>query len=97
MRDRMLILVYSSILDNAVREVLDEMNVCGFTELENVKGKGPRTGFHLGTSVYPDLNNMLFIIEDAEKIAVLADELKKMEKEFPDEGLKLFTVPIEEL
>ena len=97
MRDRMLIVVYNDILDNAVREILDEMDVCGFTELEGVKGKGSSTGFHLGTPVYPDLNNMLFIIEDGETIQMLAERLKALKEEFPEEGLKIFTVPVSEL
>ena len=97
MRDRMLIAVYNDILDNAVREILDEMDVCGFTEMEGVKGKGSSTGFHLGTPVYPDLNNMLFIIDETEKLDQVVDRLKALKEEFPDEGLKIFTVPVSEL
>ncbi len=97
MRDRMLIVVYNNILDTAIRELLDEMNICGFTEMEGVKGKGPRTGYHLGTPVYPDLNNMLFIIEEGGIIQELAERLNTLKEEFPKEGLKLFTIPVEEL
>ncbi|MCK5879985.1 MAG: hypothetical protein KAH24_09395 [Holophagae bacterium] len=97
MRDQMLIVVYNDILDNAVREFLDEMDVSGFTELDGVKGKGHQTGYHLGTPVYPDLNNMLLIIEDDEKLNELVKRLKSMNEEFPEEGLKMFTVPVAEL
>lgn len=97
MRNRMLIVVYNDILGNAVRELLDEMDVSGFTELDDVKGKGHQTGYHLGTPVYPDLNNMLFIIEDDEKLNELIKRLKSMNEEFPEEGLKVFTVPVEEV
>ncbi|NOZ13861.1 MAG: hypothetical protein GXO69_09495 [Acidobacteria bacterium] len=97
MKNRMLIAVYNNILDTAVHGLLDKMDICGFTELEEVKGKGCKTGFHLGTSVYPDLNNMLLVIEDSEKLGLLSTELKKMKEEFPEEGLKIFTVPVEEI
>jgi len=93
----MLIVVYNNILDTAVRDLLEEMGVCGFTELDGIKGKGCRTGYHLGTPVYPDLNNMLFIIEDDEKINGLAARLEAMREEFPEEGLKVFAVPVSEL
>ncbi len=97
MRNRMLIVVYNNIFDNAIYDILDKMNVCGFTEINDVKGRGCQTGFHLGTPVYPDLNNMLFIIEEDEKIRELAGKLKAMNEEFPEEGIKLFTVPVEEI
>ena len=97
MRSRMLIVVYNNILDTAVRELLTEMEICGFTEVEGAKGKGCRTGYHLGTPVYPDLNNMLFVIENDEKINALAERLKVMKDEYPEEGLKIFAVPVEEV
>jgi len=96
MRDRMLVVVYNNILDNAIRKLLEDKEVCGFTELEQVKGKGCRTGFALGTPVFPDINNMVFIIESRDRIDAVVAELKQLKQAFPEEGLKMFTVPVEE-
>ncbi len=89
--------VYNTVVDNAVRSILNDVDVCGFTEIDTVKGKGCSTGFHLGTPVFPDINNLLFIIDETEKLDQVVDKLKALKEEFPDEGIKLFTVPVEEL
>ena len=90
----MLIAFYNNILEDEVNNLLKQHKIEGFSIIENVKGKGKSSGFHLGDSVFPDLNNALFVVDSEDKINMLKQGLKGLKERFPQEGMKIFILPV---
>lgn len=90
-------LVYGSALDEQVTSGLAGIGVVKFTKLPNILGAGGTAEPRLNDSVWPGTNQGLLIGCDEgakEKIMELARELKK---QFPQEGVKAFVLPLEEV
>ncbi|GEM_PF-1427652 len=96
MGKQLLIVIYNNILEEEINSVISKTKINGYTIIENVKGKGKNSDFHLGTNVFPDLNNMLLIEEEKSKIELLTEEFKKLKEKFISEGLKLITISTEQ-
>ena len=90
----MLIAFYNNILDNEVHKVLKQLGIEGFSLIENVKGKGETSGYHLGDSVFPDLNNTLYVVNSNEKIKELKENLTQLKEKYSEEGMKIFLLPV---
>ncbi len=97
MPNKMLLAVYNNILDEEIEKVLKNSKIDGFTVLENVKGKGKTSGYHLGTNVFPDLNNLLMVVGNESEIEVLKNRLKELKNKYSEEGIKIFVLPVEEI
>ena len=90
----MLIAFYNNILEDEVNNLLKQHKIEGFSIIENVKGKGKTSGYHLGDSVFPDINNALYVVDSEGKINLLKEGLKGLKEKFPQEGMKIFILPV---
>lgn len=80
-----------SVLEEDVKALLDGIGVEGYTQWSMVKGKGG-SGLHLGTPVWPSLNEVFFVVTDKAKSEKLLNSLREMKakEEIRREGLEVF-------
>ena len=94
---KMVMLTYNEALDNEVMEILESCLMKNYTKISGVFGCGTSSGTHLGTDIWPGLNNILYVAcEEAvgKKIIVL---VKQLRKSLGVEGIKAFLMPLEEM
>ena len=76
--------------------LIDTAGVHAYTELTQVTGEG-LTGKKLGTSEWPDRSTLLFSIVPDDRLTALKASLKKFKTVlYPEEGLRVFVLPVEE-
>ncbi len=79
-----------------IRATLDHMNCRGFTYLEQVQGRGSKTGEpHYGSHAWPSMCSAIFTMVDDTKVDPLLEALHKMDKETEQLGLRAFVWNIE--
>jgi hypothetical protein len=89
-------LIFNSPLEPEVRDLLKNAQVARYTRWENVKGVG-ETGPHFDDEVWPSVNiALMFTLED-EKKNVVVEEVRKIREQFPDEGIRMLVLPLEEI
>jgi len=93
---KMLMIIYNEALDNEVMEILDRLDISGYTKIPKVFGKGNKSGIHLGTDIWPGLNNIIYAACQEEKAKEIFLELKELRSQLAHEGVKAFIMPLEE-
>lgn len=79
-------------------EVLDKLEIRGFTFWEEVQGRGNETGEpHYGTHAWPTLNSAIITFIPEEKVADLMDEIRKLDESAPQQGIRAFVMPVEQM
>ncbi|MDA3931066.1 MAG: hypothetical protein PF541_19115 [Prolixibacteraceae bacterium] len=87
---------YNQALTERVEFMLDRLNVKGFTQWVDVKGRGTETGNpHLGTHTWPEINNALMAIVEDEKVAELLEKIQKLNAINEKVGIRAFVWNIE--
>lgn len=78
-----------------LREQIRKHNIHAYTELKDVAGEG-LTGKKLGTRLWPEKSIIVFtVISDDRKDDLLADLRRCSESLFPEEGMRVFVLPVE--
>lgn len=90
------LIVGNSTLEEDIKSLLEELKVDGYTQWSLVKGKGD-AGFHLGTPVWPSLNEIFLVVVGSERANFLMEALRNMRKrkEIREEGLEVFFWEVE--
>lgn len=77
-------------------ETLDRHNCRGFSYLEQVQGRGSRTGEpHYGSHAWPSMCSAVITVVDDAKVDPLLETLHMMDKETEMLGLRAFVRNIE--
>lgn len=80
-----------------VIDLLERMNCRGFTALEQVQGRGSKTGEpHYGSHAWPSMASAFITIVQDERVAPLLERLHQMDMDTPKLGLRAFVWNIEE-
>lgn len=75
---------------------MDRYNMRGFTQWEEVMGRGTKTGDpHYGSHAWPTLNSALLTIVEDTKVDMFLDLLHKMDEETEALGLRAFVWNVE--
>lgn len=87
---------YNQSLTEEVQEILDKLFIRGYTQWNDIKGRGTIKGeTHDGTHTWPELNNAhLTIIED-DKVSSLLEKLQSLNNDVEKQGLRVFVWNIE--
>lgn len=96
---KLILLVYNAAIEEEVMESLKEIGVENYTKWDRVLGKGPISGPHFDSDIWPGVNSMLAIaVEDEKKdeIMIKVRELKAKES-LRKEGIGAFVLPLEEM
>lgn len=91
-------IVCNMIINEEVQELLDKLNLRGFTQWNDVQGKGSDKGEpHMGTHIWPSLNSAFLVVTPEEKVKQLMDEVKELEKSASKQGIRAFVWNIEQV
>ncbi len=93
---KMFALVYADYIDESITKLFKEADYKQYTKVHGTTGEGKETGAKLGTSYAPCKNNILYIVVPDEEIPNLLEIVRKLKKEFPDEGIRAYTHQLEE-
>ena len=75
---KQLTVIYDSGIDESVMELLDGLNLAGFTKLFGAHGNGG-TGRKLGSPIFPGENNVLLLLLPDEQVPTVTDALYRLQ------------------
>jgi nitrogen regulatory protein PII len=93
---KMIMLVYNEALDNEVMDILESCPMKNYTKLTGVFGCGTSSGTHLGTDIWPGLNNILYVACEEVVAKKIITAVRQLRKSLGVEGIKAFLMPLEE-
>ena len=76
-----------------INEILDRLDIRGFTRWGLTEGRGSRNGEpHYGTHAWPSMNSSLLVFMEPEGVEPLLDSLRNLDAEAPQQGLRAFVL-----
>jgi len=93
---KLIFLIFNSPLEPEVKDLLKKAEVVHYTRWEKVKGVG-QTGPHFDDEVWPSVNIALMFSLENEKKSVMAEGVRKIREQFPQEGIRMLILPLEEI
>ena len=89
-------ITYNQAFTERVEYMLDRLEISGFTQWVDVKGRGSETGEpHMGTHTWPEINNALITIVDDGKVDILLEKVQKLNAVNEEIGIRAFVWNIE--
>lgn len=89
-------IIFNQALSEEIIELLDELEIRGFTKMNDLQGRGNNTGEpRMGTHTWPALNNALYTFVEKEEAEKLIFALEKLNSNAEDQGLKVFSWDVE--
>jgi nitrogen regulatory protein PII len=80
-----------------IRTTLDRLNCRGFSYLEQVQGRGSKTGEpHYGSHAWPSMCSAILTVVEDEKVKPLLEALHAMDVEREQLGLRAFVWNVEQ-
>lgn len=92
----MVVITYDRAIDEEMMELLDRLALGHYTRWKDVTGAG-RHDPHLGSDVWPGLNNILFVVTGVEKKGMILEAVKRLQKSVSLVGLRAFVLPVLEM
>ena len=92
------LIVYNQANNERVEYMLDTLGIRGFTQWENVQGRGNAEGDpHRGTHTWPELNNAILTVVEDVKVDELLLSVRKLDKRNEEVGIRAFVWNIEQM
>ncbi len=89
-------IVYNQALTERVEHLLDRTGTRGFTQWQDVMGRGTETGEpHMGTHTWPALNTAILAVVEQEKADKLLRGVKKINETAEAQGIRAFQWSVE--
>jgi hypothetical protein len=88
-------ITYSNAVDDEMVEIIKE-NSSGYTKFTNVYGEGNKDP-HLGTHIWPDINNCIMAAIENSKKTIIAEDIKELKAKFPSVGINIFVTQLKEM
>lgn len=90
-------IVHNQVMRQEVRELLDELELRGFTRFDDLKGRGSTDGNpHMGTHTWPALNGAILCIVEDHQVDPLLEGIKQLDTGPVDRGIRAFVWTVEE-
>ncbi len=84
-------IVYNQAHTEKVEYILNKMDISGYTQWTDMKGRGDRGGVpHLGTHTWPEINSATLTIVDDDKVQGVLDAVETMDEINTDVGARAF-------
>ena len=84
-------IVYNQAHTEKVDYMLDMLNIRGYTQWTDMKGRGTNTGQpHMGTHTWPEINSATIIIVEDEIVDSVLDGLRNLDEINKDVGIRAF-------
>ncbi len=91
-----IMIIYNQTHTEKVEYMLDRMNIRGFTQWEDIKGRGSVDGNpRLGTHTWPEINSATMCIIDDNLVDCLLERVKKIDETNKEVGIRAFVWNIE--
>lgn len=88
---------YNQALSELVMTIVERSGLRGFTQWNDVMGRGSKSGEpHLGSHTWPSMNSALLIVMPDERVEPLLERLRKLDSETQQQGLRAFVWNIEQ-
>ena len=87
---------YNQAIIEKVEYMLDTLNIRGFTQWENIQGRGSVSGDpHYGNHTWPEINCATLTIVEDEQVDIILDKIKKIDEINKEVGIRAFVWNIE--
>lgn len=87
---------YNQALSELVMAIVERSGLRGYTQWENVNGRGGVDGEpHLGTHTWPSKNSALLVITPEDKVEPLLAKLRHLDSQTSAQGMRAFVWSIE--
>jgi hypothetical protein len=94
---KMLLVICPEDRQQEIRDRIWRHDIHAYTELKDVTGEGLK-GKKLGSRLWPDTSIIVFTVIPDEKVDELLTDLRQCsEALFPDEGMRVFVMPAEQV
>lgn len=93
---KMVIISYNEAADMEVMELLERCGVPNYTKIGETFGRGKSSGTHLGTDIWPGLNNVLFTVCADDRAREIMAGVRALRASLGAVGVKAFVVPVED-
>ncbi|MFR9602300.1 MAG: PG0541 family transporter-associated protein [Rikenellaceae bacterium] len=88
---------YNQALTDRVHNILDDLNVRGFTKWDLTTGRGSVDGEpHLGSHAWPSMNSSIMVVVEDDRVEVILNALRELDALTKRQGLKAFVWKIKE-
>ncbi|MCK4664373.1 MAG: hypothetical protein KAT68_16000 [Bacteroidales bacterium] len=89
-------IVYNQAHTEKVEYMLDRLNIRGYSQWINMKGKGSNTGQpHMGTHTWPEINSATLTIIEDDKVDLLLQSVESLNNINTEVGIRAFVWNIE--
>ena len=78
-------------------QIDEDCELKNYTKIDDVFGRGSSSGTHLGTDVWPGLNNILFTACPDDRIQQVFEAIRDLRKSLSKEGIKAFAWQLDEI
>jgi len=90
-------IIYGQSLTQPVENLLNKLDIRGFTRWEEVQGRGSHKGEpHYGTHAWPSKNGSILTVVNEQKAEMLLNALKRLNEKAEQQGLKAFSWDVEQ-
>jgi hypothetical protein len=94
---KMVMISYNESVDSEIMDALSGCALVNYTKIRDAYGKGESSGTHLGNDIWPGRNNIIYAACEDRKAGQLLSRVKELRKTLGAEGVKAFTLPIEDM
>lgn len=89
-------LVFNQAIVEKVEYMLDKLNVRGFSQWENIQGRGSVDGDpHYGNHTWPEINVATLVVVEDEMVDIILEKVKKIDEINKEVGIRAFVWSIE--
>ena len=91
-----IMIIYNHALTEKVEYMLDKLEVRGFTQWENLQGRGSIDGDpHYGTHTWPEINTATIAVVEDDKVDIILEKVRKIDEINKEVGIRAFVWNIE--
>ena len=84
-------ITYNQAHTEKIEYMLDRLGIRGFTQWNDVLGRGTETGTpHMGTHTWPEINSATLTIVDDEKVDIVLEKIQKLNSINEEVGIRAF-------
>ena len=89
---------YNEAYKDRLIEILDRLNIRGFTNWDSVQGRGAQKGEpHYGNHAWPTMNSVIFTVIEDEKVDRLLEILHELDMQAEAQGLHAYVLHVEQM
>ena len=89
---------YNEAYKDRLIEILDKLNIRGFTNWNGVQGRGTKKGEpRYGTHAWPTMNSAIVTMIEDEKVDQLLEKLHELDKKTEEQGLHAYVLNVEKM